>query len=76
MAFDPAQKVEAPQPHKDVALHDPILQVLTIEAQRKAHVAMELLRQPMPHQTPMDLCSEGAQGGVEPMSTMEVNETD
>jgi hypothetical protein len=61
VAFDPAQEVEAPQPHKDVALYDPILQAQTIEA---------------PYQTPVDLCLEGAQGGTECVSTMEVNETD
>jgi hypothetical protein len=37
---------------------------------------MELLRQPTTHQTLADLCSEGAQGGTECMSTMEVDKTD
>jgi hypothetical protein len=77
VVFDPAdQKVEAPQPHDDVALYDPILQAQTIEALRKAHVAMEVLCQPTPHQTLVDLCSEGAQEGTECVSTMEVNKTD
>jgi hypothetical protein len=60
VAFDPVQEVEAPQPHKDVALHDPILQAQTIEGRRKACVAMEFLPQPTPHQTLVDLCLEGA----------------
>ncbi len=75
VASDPAQEVEALQPHKDVVLHDPILHAQTIEVQRKARIAMELLRQPMPHQTLMDLCLEGVQGGTECMLTMEVNKT-
>ncbi len=37
---------------------------------------MELLRQPMPHQTLMDRCLEGGQGGTEHVLTMEVNRTD
>jgi hypothetical protein len=64
VAFDPAQEVEAPQPHKDVALHDPILWPQMIEVQCKVHVVMELLCQPTPHQTLVDLCLEGAQGGL------------
>ncbi len=75
VAFDPAQEVEAPQPHEDVALYDPILQAQTIEAQRKALVAIELPHQPTPNQTPVNLCSEGAQGGTECVLTMEVDET-
>jgi hypothetical protein len=75
VAFDPAQEVEAPQPHKDVALYDPILRAQLIEAQRKAHVAMELLCQPTPHQTLVDLYLDGAQEGTECMLTMEVNKT-
>jgi hypothetical protein len=50
VAFDPAaQEVEASQPHKEVATYDPILRAQTIEVQPKAHIAMELLRQPRPH---------------------------
>jgi hypothetical protein len=76
MVFDPAaQKVEAPQPHKKIALYDPILWAQTIEAQRKALVAMELLRQPTPHLTLVDPCSEGAQERTECVATMEVNKT-
>ncbi len=62
MASDPAQEVEALQPHEDVVLHDPILWAQTIEAQHKACVAMELPWQPTPHQTLVDFCSKGAQG--------------
>jgi hypothetical protein len=65
VAFDPAQEVEAPQPQKDVAPYDPILQAQTIEAQCKACVAIELLHQLTPHQTLVDLCLEVAQGGTE-----------
>jgi hypothetical protein len=36
---------------------------------------MELLNQPTPHQTLVDLHSEGAQGGTERMLTMETNKT-
>jgi hypothetical protein len=75
VAFDPAQIVEAPQPHKDVALYDPILRPQRIEAQCKARVAMELLRHPTPCQTLVDLCLEGAQEGSECASTIEVNGT-
>jgi hypothetical protein len=72
-----AQEAKAPQPgHKDDALHDPILRAQTIEAQHKACVTMELLRQPMPHQSSVDLCSKGAQEGTEFMATREVNETE
>ncbi len=76
MVSDPAKEVEALQPHKDVVLHDPILWAQTIEMQRKARVAMEILHQPMPHQTLVDLCSEGSQGGTERVLTMEANKTD
>jgi hypothetical protein len=72
-----AHKVEAPQPgHEDGTLYDPILQAQTIEAQCKARVAMELLRQPTPHQSSVDSCLEGAQEGTECMATMEVDNTD
>jgi hypothetical protein len=65
VAFDPeAQKVKAPQPHKDVASYDPILWAQMIEARCKARVAIELLCQPMPHQTLVEPCSEGAQEGT------------
>jgi hypothetical protein len=37
---------------------------------------MELLRQPTPHQTLVDLSLEGAQGGTELVLPMEVNKTD
>jgi hypothetical protein len=36
---------------------------------------MELLRQPTPHQTLVDCCSEGAQGGTKCVSTMAVDGT-
>jgi hypothetical protein len=76
MVFDPAaQNVEAPQPHKDVALYDPILRAQTIEARHKARAATELLRQPTPHQHLMPPCSEGAQEGSECVVTMEVDKT-
>jgi hypothetical protein len=75
VAFDPDQEVEAPQPHKDVALHDPILWAQMIEVQCKARVAMEILCQPTHHQTPVDLCLEGAQKGTEHVWTMEVGKT-
>jgi hypothetical protein len=76
VAFDPAaQEVKAPQPHKDVASYDPILWAHTIEAQRKARVAMELFRQPIPHQSLVDPCSKGAQEGTECVATMEVNKS-
>jgi hypothetical protein len=74
--FRSCPESEAPQPHKDVALYDTILQAQMMEAQRKARVAMELLHQPTPHQTLVDLCLEGAQEGTECLSTMEVNKTD
>jgi hypothetical protein len=53
---DPAEEVQAPYAHKDLVQHDPILRAQTIEVQRKAHVAMVLLRQPTPSQTPMGCC--------------------
>jgi hypothetical protein len=58
VAFDPAaQEVEAPQTvHKEGALYDPILQAQKIEAQCKAHAAMELLCQPTLHQSAVDSC--------------------
>jgi hypothetical protein len=36
---------------------------------------MELLPQPMPHQTLVVLCLEDAQGGTERVSTMKVDKT-
>ncbi len=77
VVFDPAaQEVEAPQPgHKEGGLYDPILQAQIIEAQRKARVAMELLCQPMLHQSSVDSCSEGAQEGTKCVTTMEVDDT-
>ncbi len=76
MASDPAEEDQAPYTHKDLVHHDPTLRAQTIEARRKAHVAMVLLRQPMPSQTSMGCCLEGAQGGTEHVSTMEVDGTD
>ncbi len=73
---DPAEEVQAPYAHKDLVQHNPILRAQTIEAQRKAHVAMVLICQPMPSQTPMGCCLEGAQGGTKHVSTMEVDGTD
>jgi hypothetical protein len=77
VAFDPtAQEVKTPHPgHKDVASYDPNLWAQTIEEQCKAHVAMELLPQPRPHQSSMDSCLEGAQEGTECVATMEVDDT-
>ncbi len=72
---DPAEEVQASYTHKDLVQHDPILWAQTIEAQRKARVAMALLYQPTPSQTPMGCCLEGAQGGTKHVSTMEVNRT-
>ncbi len=73
---DPAEEVQAPYAHKDLVQHNPILWARTIEAQRKTHVAMVLLCQPMPSQTPMGCCLEGgAQGGTKHVSTMEVDGT-
>jgi hypothetical protein len=72
---DPAEEVQALHAHKDLVQHDPILRAQTIEVQRKARVAMVLLRQPTPSQTLVDCHSEGAQGGTEHVLTMEVNGT-
>jgi hypothetical protein len=72
---DPAEEVQALHAHEDLVQHDPILQAQTIEAQCKAHVAMALLCQPTLSQTLMDCCLEGAQGGTERVSTMEVDGT-
>jgi hypothetical protein len=78
VAFDPAShEVKAPQPgHEDKALYDPIMQTQTIEAQCKARVAMELLRQPTLHQSSVDPCLGGAQEETKCVATMEVNNTD
>jgi hypothetical protein len=73
---DPAEEVQALHAHKDLVQHDPILWAQTIEAQHKAHVAMVLLCQPMPSQTLVQSCLEGAQGGIKCVSTMEVDGTD
>ncbi len=73
---DPAEEVQAPYAHKDSVQKNPILRAQTIEAWRKAHVAMALLCQPMPSPTPMGCCLKGAQGGTKQVSTMEVNGTD
>ncbi len=75
MASDPAKEVQALQAHEDIAQHDPILWAQMIEAQRKAHVVMERLCQPKPHQTLVDCCWEGAQG-TKCVLTMEVNRID
>jgi hypothetical protein len=72
---DPAEEVQAPYAHKDLVQHDPILRAQMIEVQRKARVAMVLLRQPTPCQTPVGCCLEGAQGRTKQVSTMEVNKT-
>jgi hypothetical protein len=76
VASDPAEEDQAPYPYEDLVQHDPILWAQMIEARRKAHVAMVLLHQPMPSQTSMGCCLEGAQGGTKQVSTMEVNGTD
>jgi hypothetical protein len=73
---DPAEEVPAlHHAHNDLVQHDPILWAQTIEAQRKAHIAMALLCQPKPSQTLVDCCSGGAQGGTKCVLTMEVNGT-
>jgi hypothetical protein len=72
---DPAEEVQALYAHKDLVQYDPILRAQTIEVQRKACVAMALLRQPTPSHTPVGCCLEGAQGGTEHVLTMEVNGT-
>ncbi len=76
MASDPAKEVQALQAQKDVVQHDPILRAQTIEVQRKAHVAMELLCQLMPSQTLVDCRLEGAQRGTKCVLTMEVDRAD
>ncbi len=73
---DRAEKVQAPFAYKDLVQHDPILQAQRIEVQRKACVAMAILPQPMPYQTLVGCCLEGAQGGTKHISTMEVNGID
>ncbi len=73
---DLVKEVQALHAHEDLVQHDPILQAQTIEAQRKAHVAMALLRQPTPSQTPVGCCLAGTQGGTKCILTMEVNGTD
>ncbi len=62
MASDPAKEVQAPQAHKELIQHDPILRAQTIEVQQKACVAKELLCQPPTSQTLVDCRLEGAQG--------------
>ncbi len=76
MESDLAEEVQALYAHKDLVQHDPILRAKTIEAQRKARVAMVLFCQPTPSQTLVGCCSKGAQGGTERVLTMEVNRTD
>jgi hypothetical protein len=73
---DLAKKVLALHANEDLVQHDPILWAQMIEAQCKACVAMGLLRQLTPSQTLVGCCSEGAQGGIKHVSTMEVNGTD
>jgi hypothetical protein len=75
MASDPAEEDRASYIHKDPVQHNPILWAQTTEARRMARVAMALLHQPTPSQTSAGCCSEGAQGGTEHVSTMEVNGT-
>ncbi len=75
MASDPAEEDQAPYNHKDLVQHNPILWAQTIEARCKARVAMALLCQPMLSQTSKGCLLEGAQGGTEHISTMEVNGT-
>jgi hypothetical protein len=72
---DLAEEDQAPYIHEDPVQHDPILQAQTIEARCKTRVAMALLRQPMPSQTSMGCCLEGAQRGTKHVSTMEVDGT-
>jgi hypothetical protein len=57
-------------------LYDPIKQTQTTEACHKACAAIELLHPPMPHQTLVEPCLEGAQEGTECVATMEVNKTE
>ncbi len=75
MESDLAEEVQAPYAHKDLVQHDPILRAQTIEARRKARVAMALLHQPTPSQTFVGCRLEGAQGGTEHVLTMEVDGT-
>jgi hypothetical protein len=72
---DLAAEVKALHAHKDLVQYDPILWAQTIKVQRKACVAMVLLCQPMPSQTLVGCCLEGAQGGTKHISTMKVNGT-
>ncbi len=72
---DPAEEVQALQAHEDLVQHDPILWAQTIEVRCKARVAMSLPHQPMPSQTFVDCCLEGAQGGTKCISAMEVDGT-
>ncbi len=73
--FDPAEEVQAPYTHEDLVQHDPILRAQTIKARHKARVAMALLRQPMPSQTLVGCCLEGAQGGTKHVLTMDIDRT-
>ncbi len=76
VASDPAEEDQASYPHKDIVQHNPILWAQTIEARRTARVAMALLCQPAPSQTSVGCHLEGAQGGTEHVSTMEVDGSD
>ncbi len=76
LVSDPAEEDQAPYAHKDLVQHDPILGAQMIEVRCKARVAMALLPQPMPSQTSVGCCLEGAKGGTEHVSTMEVDRTD
>jgi hypothetical protein len=46
-----------------------------LEAQRKAHAAMDLLHQPALHQSSRNSCLEGAKEGTEGVETMKVDNT-
>jgi hypothetical protein len=72
---DPAEEDQAPYVHKDFVQHNPILWANMIEARVKARVAMALLCQLTPSQMLVGCCLEGAQGGTEHESTMEVDRT-
>jgi hypothetical protein len=61
---DLAGEVQAPYTHKDLAQHDPILRVQTIDASCKACVAMALLCQPMPSQMLVEGLPGGCTGGA------------
>jgi hypothetical protein len=76
VASDPAEEDQAPYAPKVLVQHDSILQAQTIEVQCKAPVAMALLCQPTPSQTFVGCHMEGAQGGTEHVSTIEVNRTE